>query len=261
MFQLSDIKIIRDGREILAIDHLEIPTSELTVVLGHNGSGKSTLVNLLSGQATPDTGLVRLNQQDLNQYKTKDLAKQVAYLPQKLPSSAGLTVKELVRLGRFPWRGTLGRWKKEDEQIIQSAMEKTGVERFSSALADQLSGGERQRAWVSMLLAQQSPILILDEPTSALDVHHQFQLMGLLSELNRQEGVGIIVILHDINLALRYATHIVALKQGQVAFEGGAEILLDEARLSDLYQSSVKLIDHPEPALSATSQKVAVVCA
>lgn len=261
MYQLSDIKIVRDGREILAIDHLKIPTSELTVVLGHNGSGKSTLVNLLSGQVAPDIGSISLNEQDLTQYKTKALAKQVAYLPQKLPSSAGLTVKELVRLGRFPWRGALGRWKKEDEQIILSAMEKTGVEPFALSLADHLSGGERQRAWVSMLLAQQSPILILDEPTSALDVHHQFQLMALLADLNRHESVGIIVILHDINLALRYATHIVALKNGQVAFEGSADVLLDEKRLSDLYQSPVKLIDHPEPALTATSQKVAVVCA
>ena len=99
-------------------------------------------------------------------------------------------------------------------------MERTGVAEFSQALADDLSGGERQRAWVSMLLAQQSPVLILDEPTSALDVHHQFQLMGLLSELNKKENVGVIVILHDLNLALRYATHIVALKKGQIAFEG-----------------------------------------
>jgi len=112
-----------------------------------------------------------------------------------------------------------------------------------------------------MLLAQQSPILILDEPTSALDVHHQFQLMQLLSELNKTENVGIIVILHDLNLALRYATHIVALKKGRIAFEGSADILLDEQRLSDLYESPIKLIDHPAPSETETSKKVAVVCA
>ncbi|MDV5169282.1 ABC transporter ATP-binding protein [Photobacterium rosenbergii] len=261
MYQLFDIKIIRGGRQILGIDQLSIPTTELTVVLGHNGSGKSTLVNLLSGQMAPDHGQVKLNGNILTDYKTKDLAKQVAYLPQKLPASAGLTVKELVRLGRFPWRGALGRFNTEDSVIIEQAMGKTGVTKFADTLADQLSGGERQRAWVSMLLAQQSPILILDEPTSALDVHHQFQLMGLLAELNRNENVGIIVILHDLNLALRYATHIVALKQGKIAFEGSSDILLDEQRLSELYHSPIKLIDHPSPGATETSQKVAVVCA
>ncbi|MCG9698585.1 ABC transporter ATP-binding protein [Vibrio natriegens] len=261
MFQLSNIQIVRGGRQILGIDQLNIPTNELTVVLGHNGSGKSTLVNLLSGQMSPDKGSVELNGQNLSSLKTKELAKQIAYLPQKLPASAGLTVEELVRLGRFPWRGALGRWNAEDKQIISQAMQRTGVTPFAQALADDLSGGERQRAWVSMLLAQQSPILILDEPTSALDVHHQFQLMALLSELNKTENVGIIVILHDLNLALRYATHIVALKKGQIAFEGKADMLLDEARLSKLYESPITLIDHPTPADTLASRKVAVVCA
>ncbi|OCH46705.1 ABC transporter, partial [Vibrio cyclitrophicus] len=228
MFQLSNINIVRDNRTILSVEDLIIPTDELTVVLGHNGSGKSTLVNLLSGQMAPDYGTVQLEGASLSSLKSKDLAKKIAYLPQKLPASAGLTVEELVRLGRFPWRGALGRWNSEDKSIIQRAMERTGVAEFSQSLADDLSGGERQRAWVSMLLAQQSPVLILDEPTSALDVHHQFQLMGLLSELNKKENVGVIVILHDLNLALRYATHIVALKKGQIAFEGSADKLLDE---------------------------------
>ncbi|OED67583.1 ABC transporter [Vibrio splendidus ZS-139] len=260
MFQLSNIKIVRDNRTILSIEDLTIPTNELTVVLGHNGSGKSTLVNLLSGQMSPDSGIVELNGTSLSSFKSKDLAKKIAYLPQKLPTSAGLTVEELVRLGRFPWRGALGRWNAQDKSIIQQAMERTGVADFSQALADDLSGGERQRAWVSMLLAQQSPILILDEPTSALDVHHQFQLMGLLSELNKKENVGVVVILHDLNLALRYATHIVALKKGQIAFEGHADKLLDEHALSALYESPIRLIDHPVPAKTAASEKVAVVC-
>ncbi len=261
MYQLSNIKVCRGGRTIFQVDDLSIPTNELTIVLGHNGSGKSTLVNLLSGQMAADEGRVTLDNNVLTDYKTKERAKKIAYLPQKLPASAGLTVRELVKLGRFPWRGALGRWNSEDTSIIEAAMERTGVTQFADTLADQLSGGERQRAWVSMLLAQQSPILILDEPTSALDVHHQFQLMQLLAELNRTENVGIIVILHDLNLALRYATHIVALKQGQIAFEGPADILLDEQRLSNLYESSIKLIDHPTPGNSLTSQKVAVVCA
>ncbi|PSU50108.1 ABC transporter [Photobacterium frigidiphilum] len=261
MYKLSNIQMVRGGRSILEVDSLQIPTSELTVVLGHNGSGKSTLVSLLSGQQAPDSGLVELNGHSLTGYKTKDLAKQVAFLPQKLPTSAGLTVKELVKLGRFPWRGTLGRWNAEDSHIIDESIAKTGVEAFAHTLADELSGGERQRAWVAMLLAQQSPILILDEPTSALDIQHQYQLMNLLAELNQTQHVGVIVILHDLNLALRYATHIVALKNGKIAFEGQSNILLDEQRLSDLYESTIRLIDHPEPSKKNGNNKVAIVCA
>lgn len=261
MYNLSNVEMIRGGRTILSIDSLDIPTTELTVVLGHNGSGKSTLVSLLSGQQDPDSGSVLLNGTALTKRSSKALAKEVAFLPQKLPTSAGLTVRELVRLGRYPWRGAFSRWTNEDESIIDDSMAKTEVTPFANTLADELSGGERQRGWVAMLLAQQSPVLILDEPTSALDVHHQYQLMELLAELNREQGCGIIVILHDINLALRYATHIVALKKGQIEFNGPVEVMLDENKLSELYHSPIKLIDHPTPIENSRTNKVAVVCA
>ncbi|ELS8949563.1 ABC transporter ATP-binding protein [Vibrio fluvialis] len=261
MFTLSGVEMVRGGRRILAIEQLNIPTNELTVVLGHNGSGKSTLVSLLSGQQAPDTGSVWLNDAPLTSLSSKSLAKAVAFLPQKLPASAGLTVRELVRLGRFPWRGALGFWRQQDADIIRAAMDKTGVSAFADTFVDELSGGERQRAWVAMLLAQESPVLILDEPTSALDVQHQYQLMALLAELNQKQGCGIIVILHDLNLALRYATHIVALKQGRIAFDGPATTLADEQRLSDLYQTPITLIAHPHAVSEATTNKVAIVCA
>lgn len=154
MYHLQGVEMVRGGRTILSVDSLNIPTNELTVVLGHNGSGKSTLVSLLSGQQAPDKGRVELNGQSLSSLAAKELAKSVAFLPQKLPTSAGLTVHELVRLGRFPWRGALGRWKAEDETIIDESIAKTGVTDFANTLADELSGGERQRAWVAMLLAQ-----------------------------------------------------------------------------------------------------------
>ncbi|KKC98759.1 ABC transporter ATP-binding protein [Photobacterium halotolerans] len=260
MFELNNIRVNRGGRDILRIDQLTIDSGAFTMVLGHNGSGKSTLVNLLAGQMAPDEGDILLNQQPLTALSAKALAREVAFLPQKLPEVAGLTVRELVKLGRFPWRGTFGRWQKDDVAIIEAAMRKTGTLRFADNLADQLSGGERQRAWVSMLLAQQSPVLILDEPTSALDIHHQYQLMSLLADLNRDTGCGVIVILHDLNLALRFATHVVALKQGRIAFTGPKDVLLDEPRLSALYETDIKLIDHPVHSEHLTGQKVAVVC-
>ncbi|GLT16193.1 ABC transporter ATP-binding protein [Vibrio algivorus] len=255
MFKLNQVRVHRDNRDILSIDELSIPSDGLTVVLGHNGSGKSTLVNLLSGQAEADSGQVTLNETEISEFSQKQLAKEIAFLPQKLPDVAGLTVQELVRLGRFPWRGVFGRWQNDDEKIIIEAMQKTGVKQYANNLADKLSGGERQRAWVAMLLAQQSPVLILDEPTSALDIHHQYHLMDLLQELNQQSGCGILVILHDLNLALRYATHIVALKQGKIAFSGAKELLLDDQRLTDLYETDIQLLDHPQQ----DDQKIAVV--
>ncbi|MFM2479345.1 ABC transporter ATP-binding protein [Celerinatantimonas sp. MCCC 1A17872] len=259
MYKLSDIKVIRGNRAILDVPNLSIPTDKFTVILGHNGSGKSTMMSLLSGQQTPEQGQITLNGQSVSEYKSKELAKAVAFLPQKLPNSAGLTVQELVKLGRFPWRGALGRWKEEDYQIIDNAMQRTKIDGFANTLADELSGGERQRAWISMLLAQQSPLLLLDEPTSALDIQHQYQLMELLFELNHDNQYGVVAILHDLNLALRYADHIIALKQGQIAFAGDAQLLEDEQRLSDLYQTPIKLLDHPQ-SNSAQATKVAIVC-
>ncbi|MCE0496098.1 ABC transporter ATP-binding protein [Vibrio salinus] len=261
MFSLSNIKVIRNSRTILSVDQLNIPTDKLTVILGHNGSGKSTLVNLLSGLTQPDNGEIYLDGKPIKSFTTKTLAKSIAYLPQKLPNSAGLTVRELVRLGRFPWRGLLGRWNKNDENVIAQAINQAGINGFSDTLADELSGGERQRAWIAMLLAQQSPILILDEPTSALDIHHQFQLMTLLTKLNHDQQRGIIVILHDLNLTLRFASHVIALKQGTIAFNGSIKSLANEKRLSSLYQTPITLIPHPSPQKNSEINKVAVVCA
>lgn len=259
MFQLTGISIERDKRRILDIPSLQIPTNQLTVVLGHNGSGKSTLVNLLSGQDKQDEGKVTFNDNLLSSFKPKDLAKNIAFLPQSLPSAEGLTVKELVYLGRFPWRGVFGRFKKEDKKVVEKSMEQTGVLQFQNTLVSNLSGGERQRAFISMLLAQQSGLLIFDEPISALDVCFQYQIMALLEDLNKKQGCGIIVVLHDLNLALRYASYIVALKQGRVFFQGKASNLVNDCCLSEIYKTPIKLINNPF-AETSKNNKVAIVC-
>ncbi|WP_413282700.1 ABC transporter ATP-binding protein [Vibrio sp. MA40-2] len=255
MFQLEGISIIKGGKTVLDIAELNIPSDKFTVILGHNGSGKSTLVDVLAGQQKPDSGVIKLNHSCMTNLTTKRLAQQIAYLPQHLPQASGLSVRELVKLGRYPWRGVFGRFGQEDEQIVDDAMQSTGVSHYQNHSAENLSGGERQRAWISMLIAQCSPILILDEPTSALDIHHQYQVLDLLRQLNREQGKGVIVILHDLNLTLRYADHVIALKNGRVSVEGSVEGVLNEATLSDLYQKPIKLIDHP-----TQNNKVAVVC-
>lgn len=254
MLSLHDIQVRRDGRIILALDDLQFAGGQFTVILGHNGSGKSTLMNLIARQFTPDTGRIALDGKPLEAYRQRDFARRVAFLPQHLPEVAGLTVRELVRLGRFPWRGLLGRWQAEDSQVIERALRQTDIAHYADHLADSLSGGERQRAWIAMLLAQESPLLLLDEPTSALDLAHQYQLMALLRELNRETGRGIIAILHDVNLATRYADRIIALKGGRQFFDGTAEQLLSGDRLSALYEIDIELIDQP-----GQGRKIAVV--
>lgn len=247
MYELSDIRVVREGRTILALPRLQIPTDRMTLILGHNGSGKSTLATLLSGLVRPDAGQVLLDGTDLFSLPERKRAQRVAFLPQKLPASAGLTCRELVRLGRYPWRGLFARWKPEDEQAIDAGLAATSTARFASAFADDLSGGERQRVWIAMLLAQQAPVMILDEPTSALDVRHQYSTLALLEKLNREQGRGVIAIIHDLNLALRFATHIVALKRGQLLFAGSAELLRDPHLLETLFEMPIRLLPHPQP--------------
>ncbi len=152
----------------------------------------------------------------------------------------------MVLQGRYPWRGLLGRWTEIDHQLVETAMAQTDVLQYAQSMTEKLSGGERQRVWIAMLLAQQSPLLLLDEPTSALDLSHQYELMQLLKKLNKETGRGVVVILHDINLAARYADHVLALKQGQVAFNGDSAALLCEKRLSELYEIDIRLCPHPE---------------
>jgi len=242
MLTLRDIRVEHDQRLILGLDRLEIDPGQFTVILGHNGSGKSTLMNLMARQLSPDAGHIELNNRALQSYSQREFARCVAFLPQRLPDVSGLTVRELARLGRFPWRGLLGRWQAEDRHLIDLALQQTDVARYADHLADSLSGGERQRAWIAMLLTQQAPLLLLDEPTSALDLAHQYELMELLRSLNRNQGRGIVTILHDVNLSCRYAQRIIALKGGRLFFDGSPLELLCPQRLSNLYEIDIHLI-------------------
>lgn len=245
MFALEDLRVARDGREILRLDRLALGAEGVTAILGHNGSGKSTLMALLARQMRPETGRITLEGRPLDRYRQKALARRVSFLPQRLPPVAGLSVRDLVGLGRFAWRGALGRMGPADEAVIAQAMRDTGCDALADHLVDSASGGERQRAWIAMLLAQEAPVLLLDEPTAALDLAHAYEVMALLHRLARDAGRHVIVILHDINLAARHADRIVALKAGQVAFDGPPDRLLDAAVLRDLYGIEMTLLPHP----------------
>jgi iron complex transport system ATP-binding protein len=248
MLELSDIEVRHGERTVLAIERLKLVRGTFTAIIGHNGSGKSTLMSVIARQQKPASGKIILEGADLASLSQRRLAQEIAFLPQLCPPVPGLTVRELAGLGRFAWRGALGAWRKEDRLAVATAIEETDLKAFAEELVDHLSGGERQRAWIAMLLAQEAPLLLLDEPTSALDLVHQYALMSLLSRLNREARRGVLVVLHDVNLAARFADRVIALKTGRIAFDGPADDLLSAPLLTKLYGIDIRLTTHPTGA-------------
>ncbi|WP_213976184.1 ATP-binding cassette domain-containing protein, partial [Serratia marcescens] len=175
-FALDNASFAVPGRVLLQPLSLSFPQGKVCGLIGHNGSGKSTLLKLLGRHHAPSGGQVLLNRQPLAQWDSKSFARQVAYLPQQLPAAEGMTVRELVAVGRYPWHGALGRFGANDRQLVEEAIALVGLKPFASRLVDSLSGGERQRAWLAMMVAQDSRCLLLDEPTSALDIAHQVEV-------------------------------------------------------------------------------------
>ncbi|MBV7299918.1 ABC transporter ATP-binding protein [Enterovibrio paralichthyis] len=246
MFTLSAVSFSVPGKTILHPISLTIPAGRITTLLGHNGSGKSTLIKLLSRNASASDGHIALGNKPLNTFSSRDYARYVAYLPQDPPITDSITVYELVRLGRYPWKGALGRYDKKDQDIIAESMEAVGVTSLADRFVSTLSGGERQRVWVAMLLAQQSDCILLDEPTSALDIAHQYELLSLIRKLNQERGLTVIMVLHDINLAARYSDNLIALHSGKVMAHGDAQSLMNQPILEAIYDIPLGFFHHPE---------------
>ncbi len=245
MYELTNVTVKHGMREVLRVPFLRFRQEEFTVILGHNGSGKSSLVTSLMGLQRCE-GQIALGGQPLNRFSARKLAQVIAYMPQEIRSAQGLTVRELVELGRFAWRGNLGRLSAEDHALVGDAIACVDLIGFADHMVDQMSGGERQRAWLAMLLAQQGQMLILDEPVSALDVHQQQSMLGLLRQINHQDGRGVVTILHDLNLAARFADRIIVLKSGKIAFDDVPEHLMDPSKIQDLFNIHASVIPHPE---------------
>ncbi|NIK12812.1 ABC transporter ATP-binding protein [Alkalibacillus almallahensis] len=209
-------------KDELVIEELDltIPKGEITAFIGSNGCGKSTLLKSLARLLKPKDGSVELAGKDIDKTSTKEIARQLAIMPQSPQAPEGLTVLQLVKQGRYPYQSWYKQWSEEDEDAVQYALDVTGIKEFEDRTVDSLSGGQRQRAWIAMTLAQDTDIILLDEPTTFLDLTHQIDILDLLSELNEQEGRTIVMVLHDLNLACRYADHIVAI-QGKSVFEQG----------------------------------------
>ncbi|USD40284.1 ATP-binding cassette domain-containing protein [Vibrio sp. SCSIO 43135] len=246
MYQLVDASFDIEGKTILQPTSLTFQKGQVTTLLGHNGCGKSTLVKLLSRQNSPSHGKVLFEGKAVSEFSHQDFALNVAYLPQHPPITDGVTVRELVCFGRYPWKGAFGRYSKHDYQLVDDAIEKVGLTPFKDRFVATLSGGERQRAWVAMLLAQQSKCILLDEPTSALDVAHQYELLALIRELNQSLGLTVIMVLHDVNMAAKFSDELIALHSGKVIASGSPESMMTPQTLQQIYGMELALFPHPE---------------
>ncbi|MBB5321457.1 ABC transporter ATP-binding protein [Marinobacter oulmenensis] len=234
-FEVDELAVRIGENTILHSLDLTFEEGEVTALLGHNGSGKSTLLKTLARQIPASQGKVKLQGDAVDSLGARAFARVVGYLPQHPPATDGLTVRELVALGRYPWRGPLGRYTSEDQQLIDQALTDTDLVPFQHRSVDTLSGGERQRAWIAMLLAQQTQCLLLDEPISALDVKHQVETLRLVHRLAQQRELTVVVVLHDVDLAARFCDRLVALKSGAVVADGSPANIMDSKVLESIY--------------------------
>ena len=245
-FSLENATFSVTGRTLLQPLTHAFPAGKVCGLIGHNGSGKSTLLKLLGRHHEATSGKVTLNDKPLGEWRSRLFARAVAYLPQQLPPAEGMTVRELVSMGRYPWHGALGRFGSGDRERVEEAISLVGLKPFAGRLVDSLSGGERQRAWIAMLVAQDSRCLLLDEPTSALDIAHQVEVLALIQRLSRERGLTVIAVLHDINMAARYCDCLVALRQGEMIAQGDASVIMRPDVLQRIYGIPMGILPHPD---------------
>lgn len=224
---------------------VSIPEGKITVLIGSNGCGKSTLLRSLARLLKPNLGTVLLDGKDIHRTSTREVARKMAILPQGPTAPEGLTVHQLVKQGRYPYQTWLKQWSEEDERLVRHALKVTGLEDLADRPVDALSGGQRQRAWIAMTLAQNTDIVLLDEPTTYLDLSHQIEILDLLYDLNRNEGRTIVMVLHDLNLACRYADHIIAVRNKGIHSQGAPEDVLTVDMVRDVFCMECIVCDDP----------------
>lgn len=216
-------------RTVVSSLDLVVPPGAVTVIVGANACGKSTLLRSMSRLLAPREGRVVLDGKEVHRLPAKELARTLGLLPQSPVAPEGITVSDLVGRGRHPHQSMFSRWNEKDDAAVASALEATATEPLADRAVDELSGGQRQRVWIAMALAQQTDLLLLDEPTTFLDASHQIEVLDLLTDLNRSRGTTIVMVLHDLNLAARYADHLIALADGKLhSFGTPAEVLTEE---------------------------------
>jgi iron complex transport system ATP-binding protein len=226
-----------------------VPKGKITTIIGPNGCGKSTLLGVMSGNHLPGGGQAVLDGKAIHHYKPKELARKLAVVHQQNGAPSDMTVERLVAYGRMPYRTMFGGDREEDERAVDWALSCTNLEAKRKLPIDRLSGGERQRVWVAMALAQKTPILFLDEPTTYLDIYYQLEMLEFIRELNRKHGLTIVMVLHDINQAIRYSDRIIAMKDGRIVAAGEPEDVITERAIREIYGVEAIVRREPEAGL------------
>ncbi|MFJ2211859.1 ABC transporter ATP-binding protein [Streptomyces sp. NPDC101062] len=231
----------------VVIDSLDltVPPGRITVIVGANACGKSTLLRSMSRLLAPRAGRVVLDGKEVHRLPAKELARTLGLLPQSPVAPEGITVADLVGRGRHPHQGIFSRWSEKDDAAVASALDATHTAPLADRAVDELSGGQRQRVWIAMALAQQTDLLLLDEPTTFLDASHQIEVLDLLTDLNQARGTTVVMVLHDLNLAARYADHLIALAEGRLHAVGAPAEVLTRETVRAVFGLDSRIIEDP----------------
>jgi iron complex transport system ATP-binding protein len=235
----------RPDRVVVPGLDLELPHGAVTSVIGANGSGKSTVLRALARLLRPAAGQVLLDGHDVHRMRTREVARRLGLLPQSPIAPEGLTVRDLVRRGRIPHTSLLRQWSQDDEAALTAALDATDLTGLADEAVDTLSGGQRQRAWLALVIAQGTPWLLLDEPTTFLDIAHQLDVLELVRRLNREEGRSVVMVLHDLNQACRYADHLIALCEGAVVAAGRPAEIITEELVATVFDLRARILPDP----------------
>jgi len=243
---LADALTLAYDRLVVAEDlTVTIPRGSFTVIIGPNGCGKSTLLRALARTLAPRAGRVLLDGEPMDRLRTREIARRLALLPQSPIAPESITVGDLVARGRYPHQGLLRRWSADDTRAVGDAMAATEVTDLCDRQVAELSGGQRQRAWLAMALAQDTDLLLLDEPTTFLDIAHQYEVMDLLAR-QHERGRTLVAVLHDLNQAARYASHMIAMRAGRVVAHGAPADVVTEALVRDVFGLACRVLPDPE---------------
>src|SRR5690606_21335899 len=239
------LKLSYDSRLVSADLDVTIPRGRITVIVGPNACGKSTLLRALSRLLAPRSGQIVLEGKDIRHYRARELACKLGLLPQSSVGPAGICVAELVARGRYPHQTLFRQWSTADEAAVWQAMADTRVTELADRVVDELSGGQRQRVWLAMALAQDTPVMLLDEPTTFLDIAHQIEVLDLCADLH-ESGRTMVAVLHDLNQACRYATHLIVMRDGRVLAEGHPADVVTPELVRQVFELRCEIIQDPQ---------------
>jgi iron complex transport system ATP-binding protein len=239
------VHLAYDQRRVVHGVDLAVPAGQVTVIVGANGCGKSTLLRALGRILRPVEGRVELDGRDLHRMRPREVASVLGLLPQQPVAPEGISVGDLVGRGRHPHQGAFRRWSAADADAVARALALTDTQDLVGRRVEELSGGQRQRVWVAMMLAQDPRILLLDEPTTYLDIAHQVDVLDLLADLNQQRGTTVVMVLHDLNLAARYADHLVVMAGGRLVREGAPADVLDAECVREAFGLLARVVADP----------------